>query len=40
MILEGFPAPTIHFGTKTAPLLELMRETEADVIGVDWRIER
>ena len=38
MILEGFEAPTIHFGTKTAPLLELMRETEAQAIGVDWRI--
>jgi uroporphyrinogen decarboxylase len=30
--------PTIHFGTDTAGLLELMREAGGDVIGVDWRI--
>jgi len=30
--------PTIHFGTGTATLLELLREAGGDVIGVDWRI--
>lgn len=31
--------PIIHFGTATAGILPLMRETGADVIGVDWRID-
>lgn len=31
--------PTIHFGTGTAALLELMQQAGGDVIGVDWRIE-
>lgn len=31
--------PVICFGTMTGSLLELMRETGADVIGVDWRVE-
>ncbi len=31
--------PTIHFGTGTAALLELMREAGGDVIGVDWRVD-
>ncbi len=30
--------PVIYFGTKTAGLLEMMVETGARVIGVDWRI--
>lgn len=30
--------PSIHFGTGTAGLLELMAEAGGDVIGVDWRI--
>lgn len=30
--------PVIHFGTGTAPLLELMREAGGDVIGFDWRV--
>jgi uroporphyrinogen decarboxylase len=30
--------PVIYFGTDTATLLASMRETGADVIGVDWRI--
>src|SRR5581483_10639797 len=30
--------PVIYFGTDTATLLEAMQETEADVIGLDWRI--
>ncbi len=31
-------APVIYFGTETATLLPAMKETGADVIGVDWRI--
>ncbi|HTF57687.1 MAG TPA: uroporphyrinogen decarboxylase [Planctomycetota bacterium] len=31
--------PTIHFGTGTAALLELMREAGGDVIGLDWRVD-
>ena len=31
--------PTIHFGTGTAGLLELMREAGSDVLGVDWRVD-
>ena len=31
--------PVICFGTMTGSLLELMRETGADVIGLDWRVE-
>ncbi len=31
-------APSIHFGTGTTTLLELMRDAGGDVIGVDWRI--
>lgn len=30
--------PVLHFGTGTAALLELMRESGGDVIGVDWRV--
>jgi len=30
--------PVIYFGTDTATLLSSMKETEADVIGLDWRI--
>jgi uroporphyrinogen decarboxylase len=30
--------PTIHFGTATGGLLELMSRAGGDVIGVDWRI--
>ena len=30
--------PTIHFGTGTSNLLELLREAGGDVIGADWRI--
>ena len=36
--LAGSGAPTIHFGTGTATLLEAMTEAGGDVIGVDWRI--
>ena len=31
-------APVIYFGTDTATLLAAMKETGADVIGLDWRI--
>lgn len=31
--------PVIYFGTDTAGLLPLLRETGADVIGVDWRVQ-
>lgn len=31
--------PVIVFGTETPALLERMRDTGADVVGVDWRIE-
>ena len=30
--------PSIHFGTGTAGLLQLMAEAGGDVVGVDWRI--
>ncbi len=32
-------APSIHFGTGTASLLELMTEAGGDIISVDWRID-
>ena len=38
MILRAQKVPTIHFGTKTAPLLELMRDAGGTVMGVDFRI--
>jgi uroporphyrinogen decarboxylase len=37
-ILAALDVPTIHFGTGTATLLELMAEAGGDVIGLDWRI--
>ena len=36
--LAGAGAPTIHFGTGAASLLELMAEAGGDVISVDWRV--
>lgn len=36
--LKGLGTPTIHFGTGTATLLELMAQAGGDVISVDWRI--
>jgi len=30
--------PSIHFGTGTAGLLDLMAEAGGDVLGVDWRV--
>jgi len=32
-------APVIYFGTMTNGLLPLMSQTDADVLGVDWRID-
>jgi len=36
--LQKTGAPIIYFGTDTATLLPAMKETGADVIGIDWRI--
>ena len=36
--LRRLGVPIIYFGTDTATLLSSMKETEADVIGLDWRI--
>ena len=36
-ILTEVNAPTIHFGTGTAHLLEAMTAVGGDVIGLDWR---
>jgi uroporphyrinogen decarboxylase len=38
-ILAAVDVPTIHFGTGTAALLELMAEAGGDVLGLDWRVE-
>lgn len=35
--LKSTGVPVIHFGTGTASLLELQRDTGGSVIGVDWR---
>ncbi len=35
--VQGLGVPVILFGVDTATLLPLMRETRADVIGLDWR---
>ena len=37
-ILGGVSAPTIHFGTGAAHLLESMAAAGGDVIGLDWRV--
>ena len=37
-ILAAAGAPTIHFGTGTATLLEAMARAGGDVIGLDWRV--
>ncbi len=36
--LKTTGAPIIYFGTDSSTLLSSMNETEADVIGLDWRI--
>jgi uroporphyrinogen decarboxylase len=35
----GSDVPIIYFGTNTTTLLEKMRDTGADVIGLDWRVD-
>ena len=37
-ILDAAEAPTIHFGTGSAHLLEDMTRAGGDVIGLDWRV--
>jgi uroporphyrinogen decarboxylase len=36
--LKTTGVPVIYFGTDTASLLSSMKETGADVIGLDWRV--
>jgi uroporphyrinogen decarboxylase len=36
--VQGLGVPVIYFGVDTASLLPTMRETGADVIGLDWRV--
>ena len=36
--MRGIGIPTIHFGTGTAALLDLMVDAGSDLIGVDWRV--
>lgn len=36
--VQGLGVPVIYFGVDTASLLSTMRETGADVIGLDWRV--
>ena len=36
--IRGLGVPTIHFGTGTASLLELMARAGSDLISVDWRV--
>jgi uroporphyrinogen decarboxylase len=36
--IQTFGVPVIYFGVDTASLLPSMRETGADVLGLDWRI--
>jgi uroporphyrinogen decarboxylase len=36
--IQSFGVPVIYFGVDTASLLPSMRETGADVLGLDWRI--
>jgi uroporphyrinogen decarboxylase len=35
--IQSFGVPVIYFGVDTASLLPAMRETHADVLGLDWR---
>jgi uroporphyrinogen decarboxylase len=36
---SGSQAPVIYFGTDMSGMLSLLRQTGADVLGVDWRIQ-
>ncbi|MBB6144625.1 uroporphyrinogen decarboxylase [Silvibacterium bohemicum] len=35
--IQSYGVPVIYFGVDTATLLPAMRETQADVLGLDWR---
>lgn len=35
---QGRSVPVIYFGTDMSSMLGVLRETEADVLGVDWRV--
>lgn len=35
--LDGLDVPTVHFGTGTGPILDLLPHYGAGVVGVDWR---
>jgi uroporphyrinogen decarboxylase len=37
--IEQSGTPSIHFGTGTASLLELMAEAGGDIISIDWRMD-
>ena len=37
-ILGAVDVPTIHFGTGTSHLLDLMADAGGDVVGLDWRV--
>jgi uroporphyrinogen decarboxylase len=36
--VQALGVPVIYFGVDTASQLSTMRETDADVIGLDWRV--
>jgi uroporphyrinogen decarboxylase len=36
--IRALGVPVIYFGVDTASLLPAMRETGADVLGLDWRV--
>jgi uroporphyrinogen decarboxylase len=36
--VQAFGVPVIYFGVDTASLLPAMRSTDADVLGLDWRV--
>ncbi len=38
-VVKQTGTPSIHFGTGTASLLELMAEAGGDIISVDWRVD-
>jgi uroporphyrinogen decarboxylase len=38
-VVKQTGTPSIHFGTGTASLLELMAETGGDIVSVDWRVD-
>ena len=37
--IQALGVPVIYFGVDTASLLPTMRQTGADVIGLDWRVD-